>query len=145
MVANTLNLFCRGAVGFIDWLDPDAAFLAAMHADELAMASDVKCNCNPRSDAGKQKLARRIQRAKALNEQAGMSGWTAEPERQRYGNALTHEKNRERDPNEPWRTGHQHGNDAHKHDCQPKTRPHDEPRLSVESAGDGLFDRVHEV
>jgi hypothetical protein len=45
-----------------------------MHADELAMANDVECNCNPRSDAGKQKLARRIQRAEALNEQAGMTG-----------------------------------------------------------------------
>src|SRR6266404_8983763 len=83
---------------------------------------------------GSQKLARRMQRAEALNEQAGMTRWTAEPERQRHGNVLTDEKNRERDPNEPWPTGHQHGNDADEHDCQPKARPHDEPRLSVEPA-----------
>jgi hypothetical protein len=52
-VANRLNSSRNGAVGFIDWLDPDAAFLAAMHADELAMASNIESDGNPRRDAGK--------------------------------------------------------------------------------------------
>ena len=130
-MANTLNAFRGGTVGFIDWLDPDAAFLSAMHADELAMASDVECNCNPRSDAGKQKLARRMQRAEALNEQAGMTRWTAEPERQRHGNALTDEKNRERDSDQPRPTEHQRRNDANEQDGQPEAGPDDEPRLSI--------------
>ena len=142
-MASTLNLFRKGAVGFIDWLDPDDAFLPAMHADELPMTRNVERHCNPRSYAGNQNVAHGMQRAEALNQKAAMTCRTAVSKRQRNGNALTDEKNRERDSDQPGPTEHQRRNDANEQDGQPQAGPDDEPRLSIEAAGDRLLNRVH--
>jgi hypothetical protein len=47
VAASTLNLFRNGAVGFIDWLDPDFTCLSAMHTSELSMKHNVPHNSDP--------------------------------------------------------------------------------------------------
>ena len=98
-----------------------------MHADELPMARNVERHCNPRSYAGNQNVAHGIQRAEALNQKAAMTCWTTVSKRQRDGNALTDQKNGERDSNQPRPTEHQRRNDANEQDGQPQARPDDEP------------------
>ena len=107
------------------------------------VTSDIERDSDPRSDAGKQCLASGMPWPKALNEQPAITCWTAETKGKRYGNALTDEKNGKRNSNEPSPPKNQNSDDAHEKNCEPATRPNDEPRLSVEAASDGLFDRVH--
>jgi hypothetical protein len=81
----------------------------------------------------------------ALNEQPAITRWTTEPKSKRDSDALTDDENRKRYSNEPRPTENEHSNHAREKDCEPATRPNDEPRLSVEAAGDRLLDGVHEI
>ena len=105
------------------------------------MTSDIQRDSDPRSDAGKQYLASGMPWPKALNEQSAITCWTAEAKSKR--NALTDEENGKRNGKEPRPPKNENSNHAHEKNCEPATRPDDEPRLSVQAARDGLFDRVH--
>src|SRR5205814_439011 len=95
-VANTLGVFRNGAIGFIDWLDPDATFLSAMHADELPVASNVERDCNPRSNTRGQYLSGGMPWTETLNQQSAMTRWTAKAKGENNDNAKTDEKNGKR-------------------------------------------------
>jgi hypothetical protein len=107
------------------------------------VTSDIERDGDPRSDAGKQYLASGMPWPKALNEQSAITYWTAEAKSKRNSNALTEEENGKRNGNEPRPPKNQNSDHAHEKNCEPATRPDDEPRLNVEAASDGLFDRVH--
>jgi len=98
---------------------------------------------HPRSNAGKQCLASWMPWPKPLNEQSVITCWAAKAKSKRNGNALTDEENRKRDGNKPRPPRNQNSDHAHEKNCKPATRPDDEPRLNVEAASNGLFDRAH--
>lgn len=58
---------------------------------------------------------------------------------------MADEKNRKRDGYKPRPAERKHGEDAEKRNGEPTTRPHDKPRLSVESARYWPFDGVHKT
>ena len=124
-------------------LDLDDESLSAMHASALSGASDIERHGNPRCDARKQYLSRGMPRTEALNEQPVITCWTAEPKSEGDGDAVTDDENGKRHNDEPRPAEEQDSNHAHKKNCEPATRPHNEPRLSIEAAGDGLLDGVH--
>jgi len=114
-----------------------------MHASALSVASNVECHGNPRCHARKHYLSREVPRAEALNEQPVITCWTAEPKSTGDGDAVTDDENGNRHNYEPSPTEEQESNHAHKKNGEPATRPYDEPRLSVEAAGDRLLDGIH--
>jgi hypothetical protein len=49
VVANTLNLFCQGGVGFIDWLDADDAKITLRVSEQIvgfdSARSQIRTRC----------------------------------------------------------------------------------------------------
>jgi hypothetical protein len=107
------------------------------------MASDIESDSNPGRDARNQYLSSGMPRAEALNEQSVVTRWTPKPESKGDCDPLTNYENGKRYSNKPRPTENEHGNHARDKNCEPATRPNDEPRLSVETPGDGLLDGVH--
>ena len=126
-MTNTLQLPRNGAVGFVDWLDPDDASLSTMHASELSMASDVESDGNPRSNTREQCLSGGMPWTETLNQQPAMTRWTAKAKGENDGNAKTDEENGKRKSNEPRPTEQQHSNNAEEKNGEPATGPDDEP------------------
>jgi hypothetical protein len=65
------------------------------------MTSDLECNRDPRSDAGKEYLARWMPWPETLNEEAPITGWATEAKSKRDGDGVTDDENWKGYSNEP--------------------------------------------
>ncbi len=78
------------------------------------MASDIKGDGDPGSDAGKENLTSGMPRSHALNEQTAVACRTVKPESKGDSGELTNCENGKRNDGEPRPAENENGNDATK-------------------------------
>src|SRR6476619_7245784 len=80
-------------------------------------------------------------KAKTLHEQSLLACRTAETKRKSNCSSVAQNKNGQRQDNQPRPARDENHDHAKKNNCEPTTRPHDEPRFRIQASAHWPLDR----